>query len=43
MNFIYPSGIPIAISLVAYNSFLTGFFVALKRKDCVGVCYMLFS
>ncbi len=43
MNYLYPDGIPIAISLVAYNAFLTGFFVLMKRKDKKGIFYFAFS
>ena len=43
MNFIYPFVLPIAIFLVAYNSFLTGLLVLFKRRDEVGLYYLLFS
>ena len=41
MSFIYPIGLPIALSLTAYNAFLTGFIVALKRKDRAGFFYFI--
>lgn len=43
MNSIYPFGLPIALSLVGYNSILTGFFALLKRRDKVGFQYFVFS
>jgi len=40
---IYPFGLPIALSLVGYNSLLTGLFVFFKRQDKVGFHYFVFS
>ena len=42
-NFLYPVGLPIAVSLVAYNSFLTGLMTLFKRRDEVGIRYLIFS
>ncbi len=41
MNLIYPIGLPIALSLTAYNAFLTGFIALLKRKDRAGLFYFI--
>jgi hypothetical protein len=43
MNIIYPSGVPIAMSLTAYNAFLTGLIVLLKRRDRTGALYFITS
>ncbi len=43
MNAIYPLGLPIALSLVSYDAFLTGFFVLVKRRDWAGMLYFAFS
>ncbi len=43
MNWLYPSGLPIALSLVGYNSLLTGVLVFFKRRDRSGVFYLIFS
>lgn len=43
MNAIYPLGLPIALSLTAYNAFLTGLFVLLKRRDRGGFHYFITS
>ncbi len=43
MNTIYPLGLPIALSLTAYNAFLTGLFVLLKRRDRGGFHYFIVS
>ncbi len=43
MNFFYPVAIPIGLSLTAYNAFLTGFIVMLKRKDSAGLYYFISS
>lgn len=43
MNPIYPGGLPIALSLTAYNAFLTGLFVLLKRRDRSGLHYFISS
>lgn len=40
-NYIYPSGLPIAMSLMAYNAFLTGLMVFLKRRDAAGNRYFI--
>lgn len=43
MNWIYPIGLPIALSLTGYNAFLTGLIVLLKRKDKAGIHYFISS
>jgi len=43
MTAIYPLGLPIALSLVAYNALLTGLLVLFKRRDKAGVHYLIFS
>lgn len=43
MNFIYPFALPIALSLTAYNAFLTGLMVLLKRRDHAGLRYFISS
>ena len=43
MSTIYPFGLPIALSLVGYNSLLTGLFVLFKRRDKIGFRYLIFS
>jgi len=39
MNWIYPGGLPVALSLVGYNALLTSFFIWLKRRDRVAASY----
>lgn len=43
MNFLYPFFVPVALSLTAYNAFLTGLIVLLKRNDVVGQRYFMTS
>jgi signal transduction histidine kinase len=43
LNAVYPVGLPIALSLTAYNSFLTGLIVFLKRRDRAGLHYFIAS
>ena len=43
MSAIYPIGLPIALSLVAYNACLTGMIVWLKRRDRPGFWYFITS
>lgn len=43
LSMIYPIGLPIALSLTAYNAFLTGLIVLLKRRDKAGISYFISS
>jgi hypothetical protein len=43
VKLIYPFGLPIALSLVGYNSLLTGVLIWCKRKDIVGLRYLISS
>ncbi len=43
MNFIYPSGLPVALSLVGYNALLTSLFIVFKRRDKISAHYFLSS
>lgn len=43
MERFYELALPVVLSLVAYNSLFTGFFIAIKRRDFVGTQYLLSS
>ena len=43
MNFIYPSGLPLALSLVGYNALLTSLLIVFKRRDRAGAWYFFSS
>jgi signal transduction histidine kinase len=42
-SLIYPQGLPIATSMVACNALLTGFLVLMKRRDLIGILYLIVS
>ncbi len=43
IDYLYPSALPVSMSLFGYGALMTGFLVMLKRMDKAGICYFLFS